>query len=170
TVQGGVGDVKAAGNYAASLLAQKEAEAMGCDQVLWLDCCERKYVEEVGTSNIFFVLDDILVTPPLSGTIMPGITRDSVLALAKDRKVEVQERPIAIEEVLEGCKSGRLRESFASGTAAVISPVGAFQYRQQEYIINENEVGPLTKEFYQTLLALQTGATTCEHKWQIRVC
>ena len=123
-VKGGVGHVKTAGNYAASIMAAQEAHQAGYTQVLWLDACERKYVEEVGTSNIFFMINDELVTPPLGGSILPGITRDSVIQLARKWGLNVVERLIAIDEVIEASINGSLTEVFGTGTAAVISPVG----------------------------------------------
>jgi branched-chain amino acid aminotransferase len=123
--KGGVGEIKTSGNYAASLLASKEAGKKGYTQVLWLDANEHRYVEEVGTSNIFFLIGDELITPPLKGTILPGVTRDSVLYLARNWGLNVSERRITIDEVIKSCEDGTMKEVFATGTAAVISPVGA---------------------------------------------
>jgi branched-chain amino acid aminotransferase len=162
---GGVGEAKTAGNYAASLLAAKEAHEMGYTQVLWLDAVHHKYVEEVGTSNIFFVIDDELITPPLTGSILPGITRDSVIQLARDWGVRVTERPITIDEVIESIGKGRMRELFATGTAAVISPVGEICYRDEIYSINEGKVGELSLRLYEELTGIQYGRLPDPHGW-----
>ena len=123
-VKGGIGMCKAAANYAASLMASQKAGARGYTQVLWLDAVERKYVEEVGTSNIFFVIADELITPPLGGSILPGITRDSVIQMAKRNGMKVSERLLSLDEILAAGAKGTLKECFASGTAAIVSPVG----------------------------------------------
>ncbi len=143
-VKGGVGNAKTAGNYAASLYMSEIAKKAGYTQVLWLDACEHKYVEEVGTSNIFFKIDDQLITPPLEGSILGGLTRDSVLKLASGWGVDVVERKISIDEVLEANASGRLQESFGTGTAAVISPVGELFYKNNSHVINNGQTGPLS--------------------------
>ena len=147
-VPGGVGEAKTAGNYAASVKALMDAKNKDCTQVLWLDAMEHKYVEEVGASNIFFVINDVLVTPPLKGTILAGITRDSVLQLAEDWGIETQERKISIDELQAGAADGSLSEVFGAGTAAIISPVGEFLYQGQSIVINEKQTGPLTKRFF----------------------
>ena len=131
-VRGGVGEAKTGGNYAASLLAQMEAKAQGFPQVLWLDAIERKYIEEVGTMNIFFKFGDEVVTSPLTGTILPGVTRDSVIQILKKWGVKVSERQFTIDEVVEGLKSGVCKEVFGSGTAAIISPVKSIPYRGRD--------------------------------------
>ena len=135
-VKGGVGTVKTAGNYAASLYMSEIAKKAGYTQVLWLDACEHKYVEEVGTSNIFFKIGDQLITPPLEGSILGGLTRDSVLKLAASWGVDVVERQITIDEVLAANESGQLQEVFGTGTAAVISPVGELLYKDRSHVIN----------------------------------
>lgn len=168
-VPGGVGDAKTAGNYAASVKAQVEAHDRGYTQVLWLDAVERRYVEEVGTSNIFFLIDDELITPPLEGSILPGITRDSVIQLARDWGYQVSERRITIDEVVAAGKSGALKESFGTGTAAVISPVGEFCYREQHLQINGGKAGDLAKRLHDELQALQFGYLDDPHKWRVRV-
>lgn len=168
-VRGGVGDVKTAGNYAASMLASEQAVERGCTQVLWLDACERRYVEEVGTSNIFFFINEKLITPPLSGSILGGITRDSVIKLAQSWDVEVEERPVAIDEVLEASQSGTLQESFATGTAAVISPVGELLYQDVSYQINKGETGPLAVRLYEELQAIQYGRKKDPFGWRVTV-
>ena len=168
-VPGGVGNAKTAGNYAASLKAQTNAHDKGYTQVLWLDAVERRYVEEVGTSNIFFLIEDELITPPLEGSILPGITRDSVLQLARDWGYQVSERRITIDEVVAAGKSGALKESFGTGTAAVISPVGEFCYQEQHIQINGGEAGGLAKRLYDELQAIQFGYQEDPHKWRVRV-
>ena len=168
-VKGGVGDVKTAGNYAASMLASEKAIELGCTQVLWLDACERKYVEEVGTSNIFFSINDTLITPPLSGSILGGITRNSVIKLAQSWDIKVEERPIAIDEVIEASQSGALQESFATGTAAVISPVGELLYEDVSYPINNRETGPLATKLYEELQAIQYGHRKDSLGWRVKV-
>lgn len=156
-VRGGVGDTKTMGNYAASLLAGDKAHKAGYTQVLWLDAVEQIYVEEVGAMNIFFVIDGELVTPMLSGSILPGITRDSVITLAKRWALKVVERKISIDEVVAAHGDGRLTEIFGSGTAAVISPVGELKYGEQVITVGNGEVGPLAKRFFETIQALQYG-------------
>ncbi|HOJ51558.1 MAG TPA: branched-chain amino acid aminotransferase [Syntrophales bacterium] len=169
TAPGGIGHIKAAGNYAASLYASSIAAKKGYTQVLWLDAVHRRFVEEVGTSNIFFLIDDELITPPLTGTILPGITRDSVITLAKHWQIKVVERPMAMDEVVASYKSGRLREVFASGTAAVISPVGVLYYRGEEMVINEGKTGPLTQKLYDELMGIQYGEKEDPFGWRVRV-
>ena len=168
-VPGGVGEAKTAGNYAASVKALTEAQHKGYTQVLWLDALEHKYIEEVGTSNIFFVINEELVTPPLGGTILAGITRDSVLQLARDWGVEVSERRISIDEIVEGAKNGSLREAFGAGTAAVISPVGEFCYKGETVTVNNGETGELSQRLFDGIQALQRGLVPDPHNWRIRV-
>lgn len=166
---GGTGEIKAAGNYAASLYASRIATSMGYTQVLWLDAREKKYVEEVGTSNIFFLIGDELITPPLGGTILPGVTRNSVIKLAAHLGVKVKERPIAIAEVLAAQESGDLKESFASGTAAIISPVGQIYYRGKEYIINDAKTGELSETLFNEILQIQYGLKEDPFGWRMRI-
>jgi branched-chain amino acid aminotransferase len=168
--RGGLGEAKTLANYAHSLLAQEEAHAEGYNQVLWLDAVERKYVEEVGTSNILFYLGDELVTPPLAGTILPGITRDSVLHLARSWEMKVSERMIDLDEVLRALETGKLKEVFASGTAAVISPVGKLHYRGKEYLVNGGKVGPLAQKLYEQITGIQYGKIKDPFGWMERVC
>ncbi|MDD4146717.1 MAG: branched-chain amino acid aminotransferase [Clostridia bacterium] len=162
---GGVGDIKTGGNYAASLLGGEKAAQKGFSQVLWLDAKEHRYVEEVGAMNVFFVFGEKLVTPMLTGSILPGITRDSVLRLAREMDYEVEERRISIDEVLEGIKTKQLTEMFGSGTAAVISPVGLLHYQDTNYDINDNQVGKVTKTFYEHLLDIQYGRAEDKLGW-----
>ena len=169
-VKGGVGHVKTAGNYGASLYMSQIAKKAGYTQVLWLDACEHKYVEEVGTSNIFFLIEDELITPPLGGSILGGITRDSVIKLAQEWGVKVVERPIAIDEVLAAGKDGSLKEVFGTGTAAVISPVGELMYKNEIYSINNCETGALAQRLFTELQAIQSGYGADPFKWVVRVC
>lgn len=163
--RGGVGEAKTAGNYAASLMASEEAKARGFTQVLWLDAAERRYVEEVGTMNIFFLLEDELVTPPLNGSILSGITRDSVLCLTRDWGLNVRERPISIGEVLEDARNGNLKECFGTGTAAVISPVGALYYRGESCRINGGKTGELAQRLFDELTGIQYGDWPDPYSW-----
>ena len=166
---GGTGYAKTGGNYAASLYAAREASLKGYDQVLWLDAKEKKYVEEVGTSNIFFVINGELVTPPLGGTILPGITRDTVLQLAKDWDISTHERRITIDEVIAAAEDGSLNEAFGSGTAAVISPIGEFGYKGDTIMVNKGKTGPLARRFFDGIQQLQRGAAPDPHNWIVRV-
>lgn len=168
-VPGGVGEAKTAGNYAASVKALTEAQKKGYTQVLWLDALEHKYIEEVGTSNIFFVINDELVTPPLGGTILAGITRDSVLQLAEDWGIAVAERRITIDEVAAAAEDGTLSEAFGAGTAAVISPVGEFSYKGKSIMVNNGKTGELSQRLFDGIQALQRGMVPDEHGWLIRV-
>ncbi len=168
-VPGGIGYTKAAANYAASLKAAQEAQAQGYSQVLWLDARERRFVEEVGTMNIFFHFKDALVTPALSGSILPGVTRDSVIQLAREWDLEAQERPITIEEVIEGLEEGRLLEVFGTGTAAVISPVGVLHYKERDYTINQGETGPLARRFFEEITGIQYGTRPDTRGWTVTV-
>lgn len=168
-VRGGVGYAKVAGNYAASLLAQTNANQLGYDQVLWLDGVERKYVEEVGSMNIFFVENGKLVTPKLNGSILPGITRKSIIALAKELGYEVEERCISIDELVEAHQRGELTEVFGSGTAAVISPVGVLRYNGEDYVINNNETGEITQELYDKYIGIQSGELDDPQGWRVVV-
>jgi len=167
--RGGLGEAKTLANYAASLLAGEEAHDLGYTQVLWLDAIERKYAEEVGTSNIFFYIGDELITPPLDGTILPGITRDSVLHIARRWEMKVFERRISLDEVISALESGKLREIFASGTAAVISPVGKLAYHGKTYVINNGKVGPLAQKLYDHIMGIQYGKTKDPYGWMEKV-
>lgn len=168
-VKGGVGHVKTAGNYAASIMAAEEAHKAGYTQVLWLDACERKYVEEVGTSNIFFKIGDELITPPLDGSILGGITRDSVIQLARSWDVNVVEKKITIDEVIAACGNGSLQEIFATGTAAVISPVGELCYQDNKYVVADGNTGELSRRLFEELQAIQNGKQDDPFKWIIRI-
>ena len=168
-VRGGVGNVKTAGNYAASIMAALEAQGKGYTQVLWLDAIERKYVEEIGTSNIFFMINDELITPALSGSILPGITRDSVIKLSREWGIKVTEREISIDEVIAALEDGSLQEAFASGTAAVISPVGALNYKGKEFAINGEKTGQLAQRLFDELQGIQFGEGEDPFNWRISI-
>ena len=168
-VAGGVGNVKTAGNYAASIMAAVEAQKQGYTQVLWLDAIKRKYIEEVGTMNIFFLIDDELITPPLSGSILPGITRDSVLRLTKDWGLKVSEKRITIDEVLAANEKGSLQEIFGTGTAAVISPVGELNYKGRICTINKGKTGELAQKLFNELHAIQNGYKEDPYDWVVEV-
>lgn len=156
-VEGGTGDAKCGGNYANSLLAQQIAASEGFDAVLWLDAKEHRYVEEIGAMNIMFIMDDRLVTSPLHGSILAGITRDSILTLARDEGIGVKERFLSIRELTQGIEQGRVTEAFGSGTAAVITPVSTVGWGGHEFVINGGEVGPVTKHLYKLLTDYQYG-------------
>jgi len=162
---GGTGAVKCGGNYAASLRAQAEAIEHGCDQVVFLDAVERRYVEELGGMNVFFVFDDgSLATPPL-GTILPGITRDSIIALAKDSGTVVREEPYSIEQWRADAASGRLKEAFACGTAAVISPIGKVCATSGDFLISGGAAGPVAMGMRKKLIDIQYGRAADPHDW-----
>ena len=166
-VPGGTGFAKVGGNYAGSLIAQKKAAEKGCEQVLWLDSIEHDYVEEIGTSNAFFVIDGEVITAPLAGTILPGITRDSVLALLRKWGMNVSERRLKISEVLKAGEEGRLQEVFATGTAAVISPVGKLVFEDKAFTIGNGGVGDLANKLYATLYGIQTGKVEDDMGWTV---
>lgn len=162
---GGTGAVKCGGNYAASLRAQAEAIEHGCDQVVFLDAVERRYVEELGGMNIFFVFDDgSMLTPPL-GTILPGITRDSIIALARDAGAAVREEPYTIDQWRADSASGKLKEAFACGTAAVISPIGNMRSVSGDFVINGGAAGPVAMGLRRQLVDIQYGRASDPHNW-----
>ena len=166
---GGTGEAKCAGNYAASLLAQSEAADQGCDQVVWLDALEHQWVEEMGGMNLFFVHgsgeDARLVTPALSGSLLPGITRDSLLTLAKDTALRPREARVSVEHWREGNASGEITEVFACGTAAVITPVGSVLSDDDSWTVGDGQPGPVTMRLRQELLDIQTGQAHDVHGW-----
>lgn len=168
-VRGGVGEAKTLGNYAASLLAGDKAHEAGYTQVLWLDGVEQKYIEEVGAMNIFFVIGDEIVTPELNGSILPGITRNSVVELGNSWGLNVSERKISIDEVLQANANGTLQEAFGSGTAAVISPVGEIKYGDDLITIGDGGVGPLSQRFYDSLTDIQYGKAEDPFGWIVPV-
>jgi branched-chain amino acid aminotransferase len=168
-VRGGTGEAKCGGNYAASLLVGSEVAKLGYSQVLWLDGIERKYVEEVGAMNIAFVYGKHVITPALSGTILPGITRKSVLEMAPMIGYTVSEERIAIDDALRDIKSGAITEVFGMGTAAVIAPVGKFGYKGAEYLVNNNEAGPVANDLYKRLTDLQYGRAPDPFGWTMTI-
>ncbi|WP_251518659.1 MULTISPECIES: branched-chain amino acid aminotransferase [Staphylococcus] len=168
-VRGGVGFAKVAGNYAASLKSQTNAAEEGYDQVLWLDGVERKYIEEVGSMNIFFVENGKIVTPELNGSILPGITRKTVIELAQKLGYEVETRHVSIDELFEAYDKGELTEVFGTGTAAVISPVGKLKYEDREIVINNNETGEITQKLYDNYVGIQSGKLDDPEGWRVVV-
>jgi branched-chain amino acid aminotransferase len=169
TVRGGLGEAKTPANYAASLYGAEVAKKAGYTQVLWLDAIEHRYIEEVGTMNILFVINGELVTPPLAGSILAGITRDSVLTLARDWNIPVAERPITIEEVIAAHKDGSLQEIFGSGTAAVISPVSHLAWQDQVLTVGHGRVGPVAQRFYEAITDIQYGRAEDRFGWMVPV-
>ncbi len=165
TVRGGLGEAKTMANYASSLYAAEVAKKKGFTQVLWLDGVERRFVEEVGTMNIFFRIKDELVTPPLTGSILPGITRDSVIQLAAHWGIQVHERPIEIAEVVDAIRSGDMKEVFGTGTAAVISPVAEMSYKEKSYRVKKGEVGEWSQRFYDEIVGIQYGEKEDPFGW-----
>ncbi|HDR17109.1 MAG TPA: branched chain amino acid aminotransferase, partial [Desulfobacteraceae bacterium] len=166
---GGTGDAKVAGNYAASLLAAEEAKKKGFTQVLWLDAAEHKYVEEVGTMNMFFVIGDEVITAPLTGSILPGITRKSVIQLVRDWGYKLSERMLSIYDVIEAAGNGALNEAFGTGTAAVISPVGRINFKNRDYVVGGGTMGELSKRLYDELIGLQYGDIPDARGWVERI-
>jgi len=167
---GGTGAAKCGGNYAAGLAAQAEAIEHGCDQVVYLDAVERKYLDELGGMNIFVVLDDgSLVTPPLTGTILPGITRDSILKLAEREGRKVEERKVSFDEWRTGAASGRIRESFACGTAAVITPIGTVRFPDGEFTVADGGPGEITEGLRKQLQDIQRGRAEDPFGWVHKV-
>ncbi len=166
---GGTGAAKCAGNYAAGMIAQRKARAEGCDEVIWLDAVHRRFIEEMGGMNICFVYEKegktVLTTPELTGTILRGVTRDSLLVLARDLGLGVEERRVAIDEWEEDVKAGRMVEAFACGTAAVITPIASVKDRHGTFTIRDGEAGPLTLKLRETLLSIQHGLLPDPHHW-----
>jgi branched-chain amino acid aminotransferase len=167
--KGGLGEAKTGANYAASLLAAMEAKEKGYDQVLWLDAGLMENVEEVGTMNIFFVFGDELVTPPLSGSILPGVTRDTVLRIARDWGWKTSERAVPMEQVRQAARDGSLREAFGTGTAAVISPVGTLSYKGEEFTVNGGRVGELSRKLFDEITGIQYGEIPDRYGWVHKV-
>lgn len=168
-VRGGMGFAKTGGNYAASLAAQVKAHEDGYSQVLWLDGVERKYIEEVGAMNIFFKIDGTVVTPMLNGSILPGITRNSVLELCRNWGIPTEERRISVDELLEAQKNGKLEEVFGTGTAAVISPVGKLRYKDDVMVIGNGDIGTLSQKLYDTVTGIQLGKLDDPFGWRVEV-
>lgn len=168
-VKGGMGFTKTGGNYAASLKAQAEAEKKGYTQVLWLDGVERKYIEEVGTMNVFFVIDDEVITPELRGSILSGVTRMSCIDILRSWGMKVSERKLSIEEVAKAAEEGRLKEAFGSGTAAVISPIGELRWGDDVMVINDGKIGEISAKLYDNLTGIQWGKLPDEFGWTVEV-
>jgi branched-chain amino acid aminotransferase len=164
-VAGGLGEAKTSANYAASLYAAEEAKHEGFTQVLWLDGVEHRWIEEVGTSNIMLKIADEVITPPLGGTILAGVTRDSALALLKSWGVRVSERRITIDEVVAAADNGSLQEVWATGTAAVISPVGELAYKGRHLVVNQGKIGATAQKLYDTIVAIHYGEAPDAHGW-----
>ena len=169
SVRGGMGYTKAGGNYAASLRAAERAEEAGYSQVLWLDGIHRKYVEEVGSMNVLFKINGTVVTPSLTGSILPGITRKSCLELLRDWNIPVEERLITAEELFQAAENGQLEEAFGSGTAAVVSPIGEIGWGEKKVTISGGNIGPLTQRLYDTLTGIQWGTQPDPYGWTVRL-
>jgi branched-chain amino acid aminotransferase len=171
---GGTGEAKCGGNYAASLVAQKQAATKGCDQVVWLDAIESRWVEEMGGMNLYFVKgsgkDATVITPKLTGTLLPGITRDSILTVAKDLGYKVEEVMLSIDDWRDGVASGEITEIFACGTAAVVSAVGAAKSEFGTWTTGDGKPGPITMQIRETLLGIQHGTIEDKHGWNVKVC
>jgi len=168
-VAGGTGEAKTGGNYAASLLAAAEAEKKGFTQVLWLDGCEKMWVEEVGAMNMFFVIGDEVITAPLTGTILRGITRDSVIKIVRDWGLKIKEKSVSINDVIAAASSGKLKEAFGTGTAAVISPVGQITYKDKDYVIANGKMGELSKKLYDEIVAIQYAEKPDPFGWTEKI-
>ena len=164
-VKGGTGEAKTAANYAQSLSGQRDAEAAGYTQVLYLDGVHRKYLDEVGTMNIMVKIGDEVITPPLAGTILDGVTRASTLQLMRDWGLKVSERPITIDEVMAAGRDGTLKEMWGTGTAAVVSPVGTLGYKGEDVLINGGQTGELTQKLYDAIVGIQYGRSNDAHGW-----
>ena len=168
-VRGGTGYTKCGGNYAASTRAGEVAEKKGFSQVLWLDGVERKYIEEVGAMNVMFKIDGKVVTPMLTGSILPGITRKSCIELLSDRGIAVEERLLSVDELIDAAKTGRLEEAWGCGTAAVVSPIGELSYAGTSYIVSGGKIGEITKSLYDTLTSIQWGKAEDTHDWTVKI-
>jgi branched-chain amino acid aminotransferase len=166
---GGTGFAKCGGNYAGGMKASAKAMEHQCKDVLWLDAVEHKYVEEIGTSNAFFMIGDEVITAPLMGTILPGITRNSVIQLLKKWGVKISERRLTIDDVVAASKNGTLKEVFASGTAAVISPIGCLYYMGEDHQVADGKVGPVAQKLYNTLYGIQTGTVKDDMGWTVKL-
>ena len=169
-VRGGTGFAKCGGNYAASLRAGQAAEQKGYVQVLWLDGVERKYVEEVGAMNVMFKVGGKVITPMLSGSILPGVTRKSCIDLIKSWGIEVEERLVTAQELFEAAENGTLEEAWGCGTAAVISPIGSMGWEDKKAVINEGKIGPTAQKLYDTLYDIQSGKVEDSLNWTVKVC
>lgn len=168
-VSGGTGEAKTAGNYASSLMAQEVVSKDGFAQVLWLDGLEKKYIEEVGSMNVFFKINGEIITPALNGSILQGVTRDSVIHLLKHWDLPVVERKISMAEIAEAHENGTLEEAFGTGTAAIISPIGQLTWENKDFIINEGKTGEIAKKVYETLTGIQYGKIEDPFNWTVKV-
>ena len=168
-VRGGTGYAKCGGNYAASNRAGERAEQQGYSQVLWLDGVERKYIEEVGAMNVMFKINGEIVTPKLTGSILPGITRKSCIELLKSEGIEVSERLLSVDELAQAMTDGTLEEAWGCGTAAVISPIGELCYKEHKYIVNNNEIGELSQHLYDTVTGIQWGEIEDKFGWTVEI-
>lgn len=168
-VKGGIGEAKTGGNYVASMASQVKAHESGYSQVLWLDGVHRKYIEEVGAMNIFFKIDGVVTTPKLNGSILAGVTRDSVLELCKSWGIPTAERQISIDEIYEAYQSGKLEEVFGTGTAAVISPVGELLWEGHHMVVNDGKIGAVSQRIYDTVTGIQRGLIEGPQGWAVKV-
>ena len=166
---GGTGFAKCGGNYAGGMRATKKALEAGCKEVLWLDARDHKYVEEVGTSNAFFMIDNEVITAPLGGSILPGVTRDSTITLLKKWGYNVSERKLSIDDIEAASKNGTLQEAWATGTACVISPIGYLRYKGEDIVINNGNVGDLSQKLYDTIYGMQTGVVEDDMGWIMQI-
>ncbi|MFP3156292.1 branched-chain amino acid aminotransferase [Lachnospiraceae bacterium ZAX-1] len=168
-VKGGTGYAKCGGNYASSLAGQVKANEQGCAQVLWLDGVERKYIEEVGTMNIMFKINGEIFTAPLEGTVLPGVTRDSIIHILKEWGYKVNETRLSIDELMQAGCDGTLEEAFGTGTAAVVSPVGEFIFKENHIVVNDFQIGELTQKLYDYLTGIQWGDIEDKYGWTVQV-
>jgi len=168
-VKGGIGFIKAGANYAASLKSQAKAKELGYTQVLWLDGVERKYIDEVGTMNVFFAIGNKIITPSLEGSILPGVTRDSCICLLKEWGYTVEERKLALSEIIDASKENKLNEAFGTGTAAVISPIGVLNNSGDVIEINNGKIGPIAQKLYDTLTGIQYGRIADTRNWTEKI-
>lgn len=168
-VRGGTGYAKCGGNYAASYRAGERAEEKGFSQVLWLDGVERKYIEEVGAMNVMFKVNGVVITPKLTGSILPGITRKSCIQILQDKGIAVEERLFSIEELEHAVADGTLEEAWGCGTAAVVSPIGELRYKDKDCVINGGKIGPVTQMLYDTLTSIQWGTAADPYGWIVHI-
>ncbi len=168
-VRGGTGEAKCGGNYAAANRAGENAEQKGFTQVLWLDGVERKYIEEVGAMNVMFKIDGEVVTPALTGSILPGITRKSCIEVLKDSGLKVSERLLSVDELVDALNNGKLEEAWGCGTAAVVSPIGQLFYNGKTYTVNDNKIGEVTQMLYDKLTGIQWGKTEDKYGWTMEI-
>lgn len=168
-VRGGTGYAKCGGNYAASMRAGKVAAGKGFSQVLWLDGVERKYIEEVGAMNVMFKIDGEIVTPKLTGSVLPGITRKSAIEILKEWGYNVSERLLSVDELISAAENGKLEEAWGTGTAAVISPIGLLSYKDKDHVVSDNKIGTLTQKLYDELTGIQWGKKADVRNWVVSV-